>query len=124
MDLLDRLRAPEPAGSGTCELDDGGELDVEDAFGEHDIEYWVRRGNRLVPATHDDLARIQAWESERIARALVERCERAARRPWPLRLALRLRRLIAARHPRDAGPPPLGAPHPETAATADRLAGS
>lgn len=46
------------------------ELDIEDAFGEHDIEYWVWSGNRLVPATPDQiviirereaLARLRAW---------------------------------------------------------------
>lgn len=46
------------------------ELDVEDAFGEHDIEYWVWCGNRLVPATAVQIAiiheieaarRLQAW---------------------------------------------------------------
>jgi hypothetical protein len=46
------------------------ELDVEDAFSEHDIEYWVWRGNRLVPATTAQIViiheieaarRLQAW---------------------------------------------------------------
>jgi CheY-like chemotaxis protein len=40
------------------------DLDVEDAFGNHDIEYWVRHGNKLVPATEDEVAQIQEWERE------------------------------------------------------------
>lgn len=39
-------------------------LDVEDAFGDHDIEYWVRKGNRLAPATDDEVAQIREWGRE------------------------------------------------------------
>lgn len=48
------------------------EPDVEDAFGEHDIEYWVWSGSRLVPATteqvaaireHEALCRLPSWAS-------------------------------------------------------------
>lgn len=56
-------------------------VDVEDAFGAHDIEYWVRRGDRLVPATEEDIARIRAWESQRVAWSLVAQWEREERRP-------------------------------------------
>lgn len=62
--------------SGAWEM----ELEVEDAFGAHDIEYWVRRGNRLVPATEEDIARIRAWEDQRVARSLVGRWKRDERR--------------------------------------------
>lgn len=40
-----------------------GEVDVEGAFGEHDIAYWVREGNRLVPATPTQIAAIQEHEA-------------------------------------------------------------
>lgn len=40
------------------------ELDVEDAFSDHDIEYWVRKGNKLVPATDDEIAQIREWGRE------------------------------------------------------------
>ena len=42
---------------------DEGELDVEDAFGEHDIAYWVWSGTRLVPATPDQIATIREREA-------------------------------------------------------------
>lgn len=45
------------------------ELDVEDAFGDHGIEYWARHGNRLVPATDDEVAQIHEWERESSALA-------------------------------------------------------
>ena len=48
---------------------DDAKLDVEDAFGDHDIEYWVRRGNKLVPATEDEVAQIHEWERESSALA-------------------------------------------------------
>ncbi len=41
-----------------CEV----EVDVEDAFGEHDVLYWVREGNRLVPANPTQIAAIQEYE--------------------------------------------------------------
>lgn len=34
---------------------------------DHTIEYWIVRGNRLVPAGPDELARIHEWEREREA---------------------------------------------------------
>jgi hypothetical protein len=45
------------------------ELDVEDAFGEHDIEYWVWSGNRLVPATPEQTALIREREALSCLRA-------------------------------------------------------
>jgi DNA-binding response OmpR family regulator len=45
------------------------ELDVEDAFGDHDIEYWVRHGKKLVPATDHEVDQIR--ERERDSSALV-----------------------------------------------------
>lgn len=70
---------------------EGLELDVEDAFGEHDIEYWVRRGNRLVPAAAEDIAQIREWERELAAHVRLEqwrRDERRARR-WRVRFPRR-----------------------------------
>lgn len=70
-------------------------VDVEDAFGAHDIEYWVRRDNRLVPATEEDIARIRAWESQRVAWSLAapwEREERWLVRRWLTRCRGWLRR--------------------------------
>lgn len=62
-----------------------GELDVEDAFGEHDISYWVREGNRLVPATPAQIAAIE--EHEKLLRLAWQRSDRAlhplhVRRMW------------------------------------------
>jgi hypothetical protein len=45
---------------------DDQEPDVEDAFGDHDIEYWVWRGNKLVPATDEQVALLR--EREALAR--------------------------------------------------------
>jgi hypothetical protein len=56
------------------------DLDVEDCFGEHNVEYWVRRGNRLVPATADEVARIHAWERERNMLVRLERLKDEERR--------------------------------------------
>ncbi len=39
------------------------EVDVEDAFGEHDIIYWVREGNHLVPANPTQIAAIHEYEA-------------------------------------------------------------
>jgi hypothetical protein len=61
------------------------ELDVEEAFGEHNIEYWVRKGNKLVPATEDEVAQIHEWERESSARARLALWKRAEVRPWPTR---------------------------------------
>lgn len=96
----ERVREEEYAG-------DAGNLDVEDAFGEHDIEYWVPRGNRLVPATEEDIAHIQEWERERIAQARLARLKEAEYRSsrWPARLRQRLSAIVP-RHPgieRDTG---------------------
>ncbi len=46
---------------GDIELDD--EFDVEDAFGEHGIEYWVCASNRFVPATAEQIAAIREYEA-------------------------------------------------------------
>ncbi|HLZ25534.1 MAG TPA: hypothetical protein VKQ30_25705 [Ktedonobacterales bacterium] len=74
-------------------------LDVEDAFGEHDIEYWVWCGVKLVPATpeqvarirdHEALLRLQAWKAH--AEQLTRSRERKERAGW---LTARLRVLPA-----------------------------
>ena len=65
---------------------DDAELDVEDVFGDYNIEYWVRKGNKLVPASEDEVAQIHEWEREASARARLARWKRAEARPWPARL--------------------------------------
>jgi hypothetical protein len=65
---------------------DYAELDVEDAFGDHNIEYWVRRGNKLVPATDAEIAQIHEWEREASARARLALWKRSEACPWPARL--------------------------------------
>lgn len=70
------------------------ELDVEDAFGEHDIEYWVWSGNRLVPAMPEQIAiiherealsRLRAWTASENQRTR-ERVRRARFGRWAARL--------------------------------------
>jgi hypothetical protein len=65
-------------------------VDLEDAFGEHHIEYWVRKQNALVPATEREIAAIRAWEREHAAALRLERLkqmERRRRRSRPLAAA-------------------------------------
>lgn len=69
---------------------DEDEIDVEDAFGEHDVEYWVRAGNRLIPATeeqvaaireHEALRRLTRWQRLEAAQAeQAQQAEQASRR--------------------------------------------
>lgn len=48
------------------ESDDASQpLDVEEAFGEHDIEYWVPLNGKLVPASPDQVAMIREQEAIR-----------------------------------------------------------
>jgi hypothetical protein len=42
---------------------DDDEPDVENAFGEHDIEYWVWRGHTLIPATPEQAAALREREA-------------------------------------------------------------
>lgn len=70
MDDLDNLieRLSELAASekiDDLELPGTGERDIEDAFAEHDIEYWVWDGNRLIPAPPSKLALIRKSEALR-----------------------------------------------------------
>jgi hypothetical protein len=65
------------------------DLEVEECFGEHDVEYWVRRGNRLVPATADEVARIHAWERERMTLVRLERLKDEERRQRTILFRLR-----------------------------------
>lgn len=95
-----------PAHEADVPLDDG-ELDVEDAFGDgdHDIEYWVRHGNRLVPATDDEVAQIHEWERESAALARLALLKR-----WQVHSRSRLARLmrgIASVQQRFGHSPPL-----------------
>lgn len=64
---------------------DADALDVEDAFGEHTIEYWVRKGNKLVPATEQEIAHIQECEREQTAYLRLARLKEAQRQAdhWP-----------------------------------------
>lgn len=85
--------------------EDATALEVEDAFGEHDIEFWVPKENRLVPATDEEIAQIQEWERERGAMRRLARLKEAERpnRRWNARLsghlrALRLWRSMSAHH--------------------------
>lgn len=77
--------------------DDEDALDVEDAFGEHDVEYWIRSGNRLVPATPEQATALREWEAlrrlERWRRAEAERIRASERQ---LRRAARLAAWIVA----------------------------
>jgi hypothetical protein len=72
------------------------EPDVEDAFGEHDIEYWVWSGKKLVPASpeqaallreHEALLRLAQW------RSLQEGARPTSQRPWWPRVVTRLARM-------------------------------
>lgn len=61
--------------------------DVGDAFGEHNIEYWVYDGTRLIPASPDEQERLREWEQRILLeqwKAIERRRERALarRRPW------------------------------------------
>lgn len=76
--------------------DDEDELDVEDAFGEHDVEYWVRAGNRLVPAVPEQVATIREHEAlRRLARWQRLEAEQA-RHAEQVSCAARVRWLTAA----------------------------
>lgn len=106
---MEAYRELEPLGAEECPDDErqgacdgapgddlGDDLDVADAFGEHDIEYWVRHGNRLVPASADEIAHIQEFERELAAYLRLESWQRDERRAqrWPIRF---LRRTLARR---------------------------
>lgn len=86
------------------------ELDVEDAFfGDHDIEYWVHKDNRLVPATDDEVAEIQEWGRESSALARLDTWKHTQARShsrfaWLLRGAKWVeQRLGLPRRPLDSG---------------------
>jgi hypothetical protein len=55
-------------------METNGELDADD------IEYWIRRGERLAPATDDEIELIHAWERESAALARLERLKAEERR--------------------------------------------
>lgn len=60
--------------------EDRADPDMEWAFfGVHDIEYWVVRDGRLVPADASELERIAEGERERAAQARLLRWEREQR---------------------------------------------
>lgn len=69
------------------------EIDLEAAFGSHEIEYWVRKGNALLPATEREIAAIRAWEREQSAAIRLEQFKQfeRRRRQWePLWAAWRI----------------------------------
>lgn len=86
--------------------------DVGDAFGEHNIEYWIYDGKRLVPASPDEQERLREWEQRsRLEqwKAGERRGGRAQtrRRPWPSarqRLAALSMRLCAGQRDDMAAP--------------------
>lgn len=86
-------RTDEPLDHAGDNVGDDAALDVEDAFGEHDIEYWVRKGHRLVPATEAEIAQIQERECERVAAWRLARLKEAERldQHWSARLLQSLR---------------------------------
>lgn len=90
---LDHADDPVVDDAGDNVRHDDTALDVEDAFGEHDIEYWVRKGSRLVPATEAEIAQIQAWERERKTVWRLTRLKAAERleQRWSARLLRSLR---------------------------------
>ena len=73
------------------------EPDVEDAFGAHDIEYWVWSGTKLVPASPEQAAllRLERWRSAQVSMRTAT--ERSLRPPVVARLirALRFRPMVA-----------------------------
>lgn len=69
-----------------------------DPYGEHEIEYWVPDGDRLIPATLEDIMRIHEFERARTARRRLETWKRQDQRPAP-RQPLRWLRPLAARWP-------------------------
>ncbi|GAC1447035.1 MAG: hypothetical protein PVSMB4_01090 [Ktedonobacterales bacterium] len=64
---------------GLFERPGPGELDVEDAFGAHDIEYWIWHDNRLIPASPDTAARLRELDALHRLHAW-QRMERDVRR--------------------------------------------
>lgn len=70
----------------SMDVGDGWEPDVVDAFGEHDIEYWVWNGIRLVPATAAQIACIQEAERERVAALMLSAWTQRQRLPAHRRL--------------------------------------
>jgi hypothetical protein len=81
----------------TFELPGEGELDVEDACGDHDIEYWVWSGNRLVPASPDKLARIRECEAlDRLKWRIERERQERERQAWASRISSSLRQPYTA----------------------------
>lgn len=64
-DLMGEPSVDDTGTSGTDSPanDDMGAYDVGDAFGEHDIEYWIYNGTRLVPASPDETERLREYDA-------------------------------------------------------------
>lgn len=65
---------------------DPNELSLDDAFGTHDIEYWVWSGTQLVPASPEQVALLREyeamWRLEYWQRS-EQRMSARAEREWP-----------------------------------------
>ncbi|MGH2517660.1 MAG: hypothetical protein ACRDHP_18580 [Ktedonobacterales bacterium] len=108
------------------------ELDVEDAFGAHDTEYWVWSGNRLVPATPDQvtiirereaLLRLSAWTAREAAHVDTAALPLPGMRwvAWLRHIAARLAP-SAAKSVESGEPAPASAPHVSSSASGDSAA--
>ena len=53
--------------------------DFPDPFGEHDIEWWVWDGERLIPASEEAMQEIEEYERAREARRRLAAMERSQR---------------------------------------------
>jgi hypothetical protein len=81
---MESFRDFEREGDGDCYE---GDYDVGDAFGEHNIEYWIYDGTRLVPASPaqaeqlrdlDARRRLELWQAQERRRERM----RAWSQPW------------------------------------------
>jgi hypothetical protein len=90
---------------------DPSELELNDAYGDHNIEYWVWSGKRLVPATPEQVVVIHGIEQrlnltrrEAIEELAEQRAALAPARPSLghriTMLAARLMGLLRREHPR------------------------
>jgi hypothetical protein len=57
---MDEMRECEVRGEDE-EVEYEGDYDVGEAFGDHNIEYWIYDGQRLVPASPDEEERLRDW---------------------------------------------------------------
>lgn len=84
---MDEWGVPEHEDFGEGAYDVSEAYDVGEAFGEHNIEYWVYDGRRLIPASPDEQERLREWAQRsrlEMWKAEERRRERAQawRQPW------------------------------------------